>query len=1199
MRQVLVFLLSCVALAATAVESRVDRSRFLIGAYTFHNGYLRSEKCVKELKDCGLDFVWGVPVSWPDVIDDLGRYGLGAIVEGAVEGLGLHDDPSLSERELHPPEEFAAALAEHAEVLAKPAVWRICLCDEPGAKQMGYIGEISALIAETCPGLSAYMCLYPNYASVAENTDDETRSQLQAQTYSDYIDAYCRDVPLDYICYDHYMMFDDPRETADWTKRMYANYQVVADACRRTGRDFWYVPQVNSRPESQRKLRANELRYQAFTAMAFGAVSISWACWSPGWWQYNVYREDGTRDDEQYEKLRTVNFEIRRLATDYMRFRNESTSFVGFMGGPSSYSDSGFSALRTDDGSPLLVGAMAARDGGTRRALFVVAAGDPADQSNAVHRLTFRADDSVTALGSEGEVALVREPDGSRSLLLRDNSCVLLTAEALELREDGIVAFVPDGVRRVESRGLSLGDGQFLIKTGGGTLVVPESSVSQQGALSVVVREGTVEFVQDGAAPATPVLPAALREKAQLWLAADDGARLAGDGNGVERWYDVREREVLQPRRIHAVAEHWNGASAPVRVGNSLYFGGYGSGCAMAFVRPDGAALQENPVEFFAVHGVENTLGNLWGELCPYRTEISMLMYVEELDPAQTLRHGIGGWPSCWGPSKGDSATWVDGLRTDSSRPVDRGVHLIDCRRNTLASGNDYYYGRFPLGLYSRHSWPDDPAYTARFKGGDFLHEIISFTNLLTQAERSLVTAYLAGKWLTRRGEVDKNILVMPGSGVRTGGDGSEVRATQRPKCVTVRSGVRTVGRTAAFRRGMPHRDIPVPNHSFEQWNDGYAEEPAIQLLWFPGNPNVLRGWTPEGNGVVFTYDYSKWKAVGPSGHMAGATITDWGLDVMPPADGTRAVVLCAGTDETVNLGTTVEIPEPGEYELSVSVWGRRGAANGTCEAGLFDSSGNCVADFGHLTYLYDDRIVRQALRAMVPAAGEYRLRFHPNRHVREDAGTVGSGATIALDDVRLTEVGPYVREWKVPDGDFERVAVPGWTFEAADDTDGYPPVGVVDPGCQTLAGHLYGNGYNGCRAPLGGQRQLLIRHAPGAIRATFAPPAGKWRLAASVGNWRDTRQGRLTARVTAEGETADLGTLVQDERNLRLLQDVVWPEPFESDGHRTVTLTLVYGLADGSEATQGVHIDDVKLVDAAAVSPEDEDLPGFGIIIR
>ena len=30
---------------------------------------------------------------------------------------------------------------------------------------------------------------------------------------------------------------------------MYDNFNIVADACRRTGRDFWFIPQCNGRNE--------------------------------------------------------------------------------------------------------------------------------------------------------------------------------------------------------------------------------------------------------------------------------------------------------------------------------------------------------------------------------------------------------------------------------------------------------------------------------------------------------------------------------------------------------------------------------------------------------------------------------------------------------------------------------------------------------------------------------------------------------------------------------------------------------------------------------------------------------------------------------------------------------------------------------------------------------------------------------------
>ena len=38
-----------------------------------------------------------------------------------------------------------------------------------------------------------------------------------------------------------------------------------------------------------------KLRYQANMAMAFGAETLVWACWTKGWWTMNVLDENGAK----------------------------------------------------------------------------------------------------------------------------------------------------------------------------------------------------------------------------------------------------------------------------------------------------------------------------------------------------------------------------------------------------------------------------------------------------------------------------------------------------------------------------------------------------------------------------------------------------------------------------------------------------------------------------------------------------------------------------------------------------------------------------------------------------------------------------------------------------------------------------------------------------------------------------------------
>ena len=106
------------------------------------------------------------------------------------------------------------------------------------------------------------------------------------------------------------------------------SYTHLSDACLRTGRSMWIVLQVNSsRPEEWTS--ENRLRFQAFSAMAFGAENIIWACYTAGWWHNQVLDSQGNKT-EQYEKMKTVNAEIKTLGVPYMKYRRVSTHLVGF-----------------------------------------------------------------------------------------------------------------------------------------------------------------------------------------------------------------------------------------------------------------------------------------------------------------------------------------------------------------------------------------------------------------------------------------------------------------------------------------------------------------------------------------------------------------------------------------------------------------------------------------------------------------------------------------------------------------------------------------------------------------------------------------------------------------------------------------------------------------------------------------------------
>ena len=405
-----------------AVTSRMDASRLNIGTYILQP-YARSEAHIRDLADCGIDFVVCMDNDRA-ALDLFSKYGIGAIVTGVVPGWWGGDGNNAGTlRERHPLAEYEAAAAAFED---HPAIWGIDIGDEPSALDFPYYGEVYRRVDELFPNQFPFLNLYPNYASVAQNTEDQTESQLGTATYQEHIDRYCECVPAHYLSYDFYYKVAG-------VEKDYDNLRVVSDACRKNGLEMWVTVQVNSFDPAV-WISENELRFQAYSALAFGAVNLTWACYTAGWWNNQVLDGEGNKT-EQFDKLKRVNAEIHTLAERYMQYETEETAFVGFCD-TNVPEECGLESIDSLDygrlsgltaGCPLVVGKMARRGGGRGRALFVCVADDPYNENPQARTLSFKAKGrKVKAMGGDGPIEVIRTGEGTFEIPVVSNQGVLI-----------------------------------------------------------------------------------------------------------------------------------------------------------------------------------------------------------------------------------------------------------------------------------------------------------------------------------------------------------------------------------------------------------------------------------------------------------------------------------------------------------------------------------------------------------------------------------------------------------------------------------------------------------------------------------------------------------------------------------------------------------------------------------------------------
>lgn len=412
---------SCQA-APDGRESRMDRTRLNIGAYILQP-YARSEAHIKDLADCGINFVICIDDD-RNALDLLDKYGVGAIVTGVVPGWwGGNGEAAGTLEKVNPMQKYEEAAASFED---HPAIWGIDIGDEPSALDFPYYGKVMEKVEELFPNQFAFLNLYPNYASVAQNTEDQALSQLGTATYEEHIEQYCRYIPSDYLSYDFYYKVAG-------VQKDYANLKVVSDACRKNGLDMWVTVQVNSL-DPEVWISENELRFQAFSALAFGASNLSWACYTAGWWNNQVVDGAGNKT-EQYDKLKKVNAEIHTLADRYMKYRNIETVCVGFEDTDmledsqlESQPELEFGRLSgLSAGCPLLVGKMTARNGGRGKALFICVADDPYNENPQEHTIRFTARGrKIKAWGGDGPIKVVRSGKGLYEIPVVSNQGVFI-----------------------------------------------------------------------------------------------------------------------------------------------------------------------------------------------------------------------------------------------------------------------------------------------------------------------------------------------------------------------------------------------------------------------------------------------------------------------------------------------------------------------------------------------------------------------------------------------------------------------------------------------------------------------------------------------------------------------------------------------------------------------------------------------------
>ena len=349
-----------------------DNSRLLIGGYNMNH---RQEKYVKYAKDADFDFfITGTDEPFLDLCD---RYGIGVIAKN-------YKLPTFYYEVKNPSQWLTLMPGDIQNTHA--SVWGNDLIDEPTSAEFERLSEIVKTYYMSMPNKLPLINLFPIYANEEQLGNSADISVLNKVLFlnrdvtNPYVDKYRRHVSdyinkidTDYISVDIYPLGIEANGEKSTRVLWLRNLDILAEACRATGRDLWVITQATGEAAKEgsyaRPCDTADIRWQSYVTVAFGAKAIIHACYDGGWWDSSTHliNPAGERT-ETYYSVKQVNSELKAFAGVYGNYESKGAYLLNKRSCAGVLDDAYLTPVETkkpqlNSCDPLLVGCFDLKDG--------------------------------------------------------------------------------------------------------------------------------------------------------------------------------------------------------------------------------------------------------------------------------------------------------------------------------------------------------------------------------------------------------------------------------------------------------------------------------------------------------------------------------------------------------------------------------------------------------------------------------------------------------------------------------------------------------------------------------------------------------------------------------------------------------------------------------------------------------------------
>ncbi|MCL2815164.1 MAG: hypothetical protein FWD23_11245 [Oscillospiraceae bacterium] len=358
------------------------KGRYPVGLFAFDQE-LWDDAGVKQAADTGADFFVSVGSAEP-LLSLCEKYDLGIISNSNIPGWWGGDGGNAGGYADY----FHAGKLEEIKKTypSSPALRGDYILDEPNSKDFAHIDKVIKHYKELFPDKLPFLNLYPRYASLPKNTDEEIIAQLGNTTYQEHIDQYIREIDLPYICFDYYP-FTGTNVFATYLK----NLDIVAKVCGKSNREMWVIIQTGAW-KAEEVLSAHQLDWQVYLCLAYGAKAIIHAGYSKVWWDETTSCVNSKGEKNvTYEYVKNINSALHSpLGTEFLKYDYLYTAAHGDISSSNeqvkpqlekqnkSEKSSGLPNIKIDSDKAVLAGYFK-KDGGF--AVMIVNTHDPFDGS--------------------------------------------------------------------------------------------------------------------------------------------------------------------------------------------------------------------------------------------------------------------------------------------------------------------------------------------------------------------------------------------------------------------------------------------------------------------------------------------------------------------------------------------------------------------------------------------------------------------------------------------------------------------------------------------------------------------------------------------------------------------------------------------------------------------------------------------------